>query len=163
MCAASYGGTVGLEAPQRAARCEGEETVMSDNKTVVKRFVTEYQNGRDDEVLSELVTPDVVDHSTSPGMPPGIEGVKAFHDGFHAAFSGLQADIHQQVAEGDMVVTRKTFRGTHTGDFMGIPPTGRDIELGVIDIVRIRDGQIAEHWNQLDQLGLLRQLGVVSV
>jgi len=105
----------------------------------------------------------VVDHAAAPGTPPGIAGVKAFHDAFHAAFSGLHADIHQQVAEDDMVVTRKTFRGTHTGDFMGIPPTGKEVELGVIDIVRIRDGQIAEHWNQLDQLGLLRQLGVVSV
>lgn len=137
--------------------------MSEDTRTVVKRFVTEYQNGRDEDVLEELIPEDVVDHSAAPGMPPGREGVKAFHDAFHAAFSGLHADIHQQVAEDDLVVTRKTFRGTHTGDFMGIPPTGREIELGVIDIVRIRNGQIAEHWNELDQLGLLRQLGVVSV
>lgn len=134
-----------------------------DNKTVVKRFVTEYQNGRDEDALRELVAIGVLDHAAAPGMPAGIEGVKAFHDAFHGAFSGLHADIHQQVAEDDLVVTRKTFHGKHTGDFMGIPATGRDIELGVIDIVRIRDGQIAEHWNQVDQLGLLTQLGVVSL
>ena len=130
------------------------------NKTLVKRFVTEYQNGRDEDTLRELIAPDVVDHAAAPGQPAGIEGVKAFHDGFHAAFSGLHADIHQQVAEDDLVVTRKTFHGRHTGDFMGIPPTGRDIELAVIDIVRVRDGQIAEHWNQVDQLDVLMQLGV---
>jgi predicted ester cyclase len=133
------------------------------NKTVVKRFVTEYQNGRDEAVLVELVAEDAVDHAAPPEAPPGRVGVKAFHDAFHAAFEGLHAEIHQQVAEDDLVVTRKTFHGRHTGDFMGIPPTGRDIELGVIDILRIRDGRIVEHWNQLDQLGLLRQLGVVSV
>jgi predicted ester cyclase len=66
------------------------------------------------------------------------------------------------LADGDLVATRKTFRGTHTGEFMGIPPTGRDIELGVIDIVRYRDGRIVEHWSQVDQLGLLQQLGVIT-
>jgi len=137
--------------------------MSEDNKTVVKRFVTEYQNGRDEEALVELIAEDAVNHAATSGEPAGRAGVKAFHDAFHAAFSGLHADIHQQVAEDDLVVTRKTFYGTHTGDFMGIPPTGKDVELGVIDIVRIRDGQIAEHWNQLDQLGLLTQLGVVSL
>ena len=136
--------------------------MSEENKTVVKRFVTEYQNGRDEDVMRELCAVDVVDHAAAPGLPPGLDGVKVFHDAFHAAFSGLHADIHQQVAEDDLVVTRKTFYGTHTGDFMGIPPTGREVEIGVIDILRIRDGQITEHWNQLDQLGLLRQLGVLT-
>ena len=118
--------------------------MSEENKTVVKRFVMEYQNDQDEDALRELCAVDAVDHSAAPGMPPAIEGVKAFHDAFHAAFSGLHAEIHQQVAEDDLVVTRKTFHGTHTGEFMGIPPTGREIELGVIDIVRVRDGKIAE-------------------
>jgi steroid delta-isomerase-like uncharacterized protein len=136
--------------------------VTEANKAAQRRFVLDYQNGRDEAVLEELVAEDMVDHAAPSGTPAGRAGVKAFHDAFHGAFSGLHADVEQMLAEDDLVVTRKTFRGTHTGDFMGIPATGRDIELGVIDIVRYQDGRIAEHWNQIDQLGLLRQLGVVS-
>jgi steroid delta-isomerase-like uncharacterized protein len=137
-------------------------SVTDANKARQQRFVRDYQNGRDEAVLDELVTEDVVDHAAPPGLPAGRAGIKAFHDAFHAAFSGLHADVHQMLAEDDMVVTRMTFRGTHTGDFMGIPATGRDIQLGVIDIVRYQGGRITEHWNQVDQLGLLRQLGVVT-
>jgi steroid delta-isomerase-like uncharacterized protein len=140
----------------------GTTSVTDANKARQQRFVRDYQNGRDEAVLDELVTEDVVDHAAPPGLPAGRAGIKAFHDAFHAAFSGLHADVHQMLAEDDMVVTRKTFRGTHTGDFMGIPATGRDIQLGVIDIVRYQGGRITEHWNQVDQLGLLRQLGVVT-
>jgi steroid delta-isomerase-like uncharacterized protein len=140
----------------------GTTSVTDANKARQQRFVRDYQNGRDEAVLDELVTEDVVDHAAPPGLPAGRAGIKAFHDAFHAAFSGLHADVHQMLAEDDMVVTRMTFRGTHTGDFMGIPATGRDIQLGVIDIVRYQGGRITEHWNQVDQLGLLRQLGVVT-
>lgn len=136
--------------------------VTQANKARQARFILEYQNDRDDAVLDELVAEDIVDHAAMPGLPPGRAGIKAFHDAFHAAFSGLHADAHQMLAEDDMVVTRKTFHGTHSGDFMGIPATGRDVEIGVIDIVRYQDGRIVEHWNQLDQLGLLRQLGVLA-
>ena len=66
------------------------------------------------------------------------------------------------IAEGDKVVTRKTLHGTHEGDFMGIPSTGKRVAFDVIDIVRYGNGQLVEHWNVVDQLGLMRQLGVVS-
>ena len=132
------------------------------NKTLVKRFVTEYQTNRDEAVLNELLAANVVDHSAFPGQAAGRAGVKQIFDAFHSAFSGFHAVIHDQVADSDKVVTRKTFRGTHTGEWMGIPPTGHDVEIGVIDIVRIADGQIVEHWNQVDQLGLMRQLGAVD-
>jgi len=136
--------------------------VSEANKTLMKRFVTEYQTGDDQAVLVELMAPDIVDHSALPGFPPGRDGVKALFDAFHAAFEGFRAEIHDQVAEDDRVVTRKTFHGRHQGEFMGAPATGRQISLDVIDIVRIADGRIVEHWNLVDQLGLLRQLGVVS-
>ena len=64
------------------------------------------------------------------------------------------------IAEGDRVMTYKTFTGTHTGEFQGIPPTGRPVRFDVMDIVRLEDGQIVEHWGLVDQLGLMRQLGV---
>ena len=137
---------------------------MSDpNKAVTSRFVTEYQSGAHDEsVLYDAVSPQVVDHSALPGIPPGRHGVKVLHDAFFAAFSDFHADIQDQISEADKVVTRKTLSGRHTGDWMGIPATDRDVRFDVIDIVRIADGQIVEHWNVVDQLGLMRQLGVVT-
>jgi predicted ester cyclase len=69
--------------------------------------------------------------------------------------------IHDQIAEGDKVVTRKVFHGTHHGELMGVAPTGREVQIEVIDIVRVEGGQIVEHWNVVDRLGLLQQLGVL--
>jgi predicted ester cyclase len=131
-------------------------------KDVVRRFVEGYQTAADDRVFVELLAPDVIDHSLPPGIAPGAAGVRQQFDAFRAAFSGFRAEILDQIAEGDKVVTRKVFRGTHTGEFQGISPTGRDVEISVIDIVRVHDGRITEHWNCVDRLALLAQLDAVS-
>ena len=81
---------------------------------------------------------------------------------FFAALPDLQAIIHDQVADGDKVVTRKTLRGTHLGPWMGIPPTGKVIDIEVIDILAVRDGKITDHWNLVDRLGLMQQMGVLA-
>jgi steroid delta-isomerase-like uncharacterized protein len=139
-----------------------DAVVMTEqNIALVKRFVVEYQTNHDESVLDELVAEEFVDRSPLPGVPPTREGVRGLFAGFHAAFSPFAAQIHDQVADGDKVVTRKTFHGRHVGDFMGIPATGRQVSIDVIDIVRIADGRIVEHWNVVDQLGLLRQLGAL--
>jgi predicted ester cyclase len=130
-------------------------------KDVVRRFVVEYQTGADERALQELMHPSVVDHSRPPGVAPGAEGVRQQFDGFRAAFPDFRATILDQVAEGDKVVTRKVFHGTHLGPFQGIEPTGREVEIHVIDIVRVADDQIVEHWNCVDRLGLLAQLGAL--
>ena len=75
----------------------------------------------------------------------------------------MKAIIHDQVAEGDQVTTRKSLRGTHLGDFLNIAPTGKAVSIEVIDILRLVDGKIVEHWNTVDLLGLMHQLGVMSV
>jgi steroid delta-isomerase-like uncharacterized protein len=131
------------------------------NKQIVRRFVDEYQTGASESAFEELLDQAILDHSRPPGIAPGAEGVRQQFDGFRAAFPDFRATILDQVAEGDKVVTRKVFHGTHKGDLWGIPATGREVEILVIDIVRIRDGKIAEHWNVVDQLGLMRQLGVL--
>jgi predicted ester cyclase len=130
-------------------------------RDVVRRFVDEYQSAAKEEALHELVHPDVVDHSRPPGVAPGAEGIRQQFDGFRSAFPDFRATILDQVAEGDKVVTRKVFHGTHLGSFQGIPPTGREVEIHLIDIVRVAGGQIVEHWNCVDRLGLLAQLGVL--
>jgi predicted ester cyclase len=130
-------------------------------KDVVRRFVEEYQTAADDRAFDELLDPDVVDHSRPPQIAPGARGVREQFDGLRAAFPGFRATILDQLAEGDKVVTRKVFTGTHLGPFEGIEPTGREVEIHVIDIVRVANGRIVEHWNCVDRLGLLAQLGAL--
>jgi predicted ester cyclase len=132
-------------------------------KTVVRRFVDEYQTGADERAFAELLHPDVLDHSRPPGIARGADGVRQQFDGFRAAFDGFRAEILDQIAEGDKVVTRKVFRGSHSGSFNGVEPTGAQVEIHVIDIVRVQDGRIVEHWNCVDRVGLLAQLGALPV
>ena len=132
------------------------------NKKIVQRFVTEYQTGNDQQVLRDTIADTLVNHTPmSPDAAGGIEEVKGIFDMFHAAFEGFTAEIVDQLAEGDKVMTYKTFSGTHTGEFMGIPPTGKHVRFDVMDIIRLADGRFVEHWGLIDQAGLLRQLGAL--
>ena len=132
------------------------------NKQVVRRFVDEYQTAARQESFAELLHPEVVDRSRPPGIAEGADGVRQQFEAFRAAFPDFHAVIHDQIAEGDKVVTRKVFHGTHRGELMGIAPTGREVQIEVIDIIRIEGGQIVEHWNVVDRLGLLQQLGALD-
>jgi steroid delta-isomerase-like uncharacterized protein len=96
-----------------------------------------------------------------PGIPADREGGFAYLFGFMKAFPDSQVTIEDMIAEGDQVVTKKTFTGTHTGDFAGIPSTGNKVTLEFVDIMRVRDGKIVEHWNCIDQLSFMQQLGVI--
>jgi predicted ester cyclase len=80
---------------------------------------------------------------------------------FRQAFPDSYFTIEDMIAEGDKVVTRKTFHGTHEGEFMGIPPTRRRVSISLIDIVRIAGGRVVEHWSLADNLGMMQQLGVI--
>jgi predicted ester cyclase len=132
-----------------------------ESKRIVRRFIDEYQTGASDASFAELLHPDVVDHSRPPGIAPGAEGVRQQFDGFRAGLPDFRATILHQVAEGDLVITHPVFNGTHTGELMGIPPTGREVEILVMDVVRVADGRIVEHWGLVDRLGLLQQLGAI--
>ena len=133
------------------------------NKAVIRRFVEEVQSRHNLDAVDDLFSPDCKDHSGAlpPGIPNNPAGFKQFFGMLNTAFPDIQATIHGQVAEGDKVVTRKTFTGTHLGDFMGIPATGKPVAFGVIDIMRVVDGKITDHWGIADQMGLMQQLGVV--
>ena len=143
--------------PPGADRTEG----MSREKSIVRCLVEEAQGKGNLAVIDELIAEDFVDHSAFQGLPPTREGVRILFGALRAAFPDLVVDIHEQIGEGEKVVTRKTFSGTHRGDFMGVPPSGNRIAFEVIDILTVRDDKIREHRLQMDQLGLLKQLGAM--
>lgn len=133
----------------------------TDNKAIVSRFVEAAQTRHDLSAIDEMMSVDFVDHSVPPGLPPDREGVKIQFAMFFDALPDMHAVIHEQIAEGDKVMTRKSLCGTHQGALFGVPPTHKPISIEVIDILRVRDGKITDHWNLVDQLGLMRQLGIV--
>ena len=95
-----------------------------------------------------------MDHNLAPGQPDGIEGVRQFFGALRSAISNLQVDLEHVLAEGDLVMTHVSLRGTHTGDLMGIAPTGKDVVLRISDIVRIANGKAVERWGVEDLSGL---------
>ena len=106
---------------------------------------------------------DFIDHAARPGSPPGGEGVKAYIVALLRAFPDLNISINRQIAEGDLVVTHGTYSGTMTGEFAGMPPSGKQMISDGIHIVRVRDGKLVEHWAVVDELGMLQQLGFIEV
>jgi steroid delta-isomerase-like uncharacterized protein len=131
------------------------------NKALVRRFVDKVQSAGDIDAVDELCSPEFVNHSAPPRVPPNCEGVKQLTTMFRRAFPDSYFTVEDMIAEGEKVVTRKTFHGTHEGEFMGIPPSGRSVSMGLIDIVRVSEGRVVEHWSMGDNLGLMQQLGVV--
>ena len=132
-----------------------------ENKALNRRFVEEVINQGNTDAIDELIDPGVVDHAAPPGFPTGREGAKQFFAMMRSAFPDLHLTIEDMIAEGDKVVMRSTWSGTHQGEFMGVPATGRRVTVGGIDISRCADGRMVEHWEQFDALGLMQQLGVV--
>ena len=117
------------------------------NKLVVARFNKEVIEQGNVSAFNELMAPTFVDRSAPAGVPPGPEGMLyAFNQVLRPAFPDLKVTIHEQVAEGDRVTTRKTITGTHLGPLFGISATNRSISIEVIDIVRVVNGQYVEHW-----------------
>ena len=134
---------------------------VEENKAVARRYWEEAFNAGNLERLDELCAPDYVGHRPVPGVPPTVEGEKQLLAMYRAAFPDVRGTIEDQIAEGDRVVSRLRFRGTHQGEFAGLPPTGTEATTTGIHIVRLKDGRIAEAWGEWDQLGLLQQLGAI--
>ncbi len=136
--------------------------MSTQNKALTKRFF-EAWNTRDLDAFDEIIAPDAVDHD--PQNPfremPGPAAAKRSAEMYHSAFSDARFNVHDQLAEGDFVVTRWTGTGTQDGELMGIPPTGKWVEIAGITIDRIVGGKIAESWTCFDTLGMMQQLGAV--
>ena len=134
----------------------------AENKAIFRRFVDEVMNQGKISTIDELFAPDFVGHVQLPPAPAmNREGVKLLFSMYQSAFSGFQATIEDLIAEGDKVVGLLTVRGTHTGNFVGIPPTGKRVTFQTMDIFRTVGDKIVEHWAMPDQFSLRQQLGVI--
>lgn len=132
-----------------------------ENKAVARRVFDEILNQGNLAAVNELFAIDTVDHNPLPGQVPGFEGAKQGFEVLRTGFPDIHFTVEDQVAEGDKVVTRWTMRGTHTGVFMGRPPTGRPVEIPGIAIFRVVDGRIVDRWRAADDLGRMRQIGAI--
>jgi predicted ester cyclase len=133
------------------------ETTQEQNKAVVRRFITETDRGNL-EVVFDVMAEDVQWHLGGAALDR--EALLAASKSFYAAFPDLSHEFRDLLAVDDRVVLRAVDSGTHTGDFMGIAPTGRSVSFGIIAVFRLAEGRIAEAWEEADLLGLLGQLGV---
>ena len=141
---------------ERSAAVPGE-----DNAAVVRRWIEAY-NERDLEAEAAVLAPGLVVHvSAAPGPLEGLEAWRRFSGSFAEAFPDLRLTVQDIAAEGDTVAARVAFRGTHRGEFQGIPPTGKEVAFSSIEIDRMGDGKVEEHWFEMDLLGLMGQLGAI--
>ena len=130
------------------------------NRNTVRRYYEEVLNGRQLQLLDELAVSDYDEHSPFPGQPNGIDGLRARVGVITAAFAPVFT-VHRLVCEGDTVVAHWTNTGTHQGEFMGLPASGRTVTISGIDVHVLRDGRLSEHWHVIEELQMLQQLGVI--
>jgi steroid delta-isomerase-like uncharacterized protein len=130
---------------------------------VVRRNTEEVQSRGDFATFDELFAADFIDHTPQPGFPADRAAVRTLYRTLREAFPDFHAEIHFQLLEagGDRVTTYKTYHGTHQRTFMGIAATGRTIHFETVDVMRVRDGKITEHWGVGNLFSLAQQLGLL--
>jgi predicted ester cyclase len=127
----------------------------------VRRYVEEFVDRSNFDLSEEIFAPNFVRYDAGPDQGSRVEDLKHFFAMLHSGFPGFQSTIEDLLSEGDKVALRFTFRGIHQGEFMGIAPTGKEVTMSGIEILRIADGKLVEMWNQEDVLGMMRQLGAI--
>jgi predicted ester cyclase len=134
---------------------------MSDSGNVerFRRLIDEGFTGGNLDVVDELISPECVEHQR--GNRSGVDGAKEVIRTLHRWMSDFSLTIEDVAVAGDVVWARNRARGVNTGSVMGNPPSGRLVEIDVIDIVRFEDGRVVEHWGIADQLGMMLQLGLM--
>jgi predicted ester cyclase len=128
------------------------------NEALVRRFIREIFANKNVAALDDFLAADYVDHFLPPELPPGLEGNRLFFKGLFHAFPDLDYALEDVIASGDKVVCRDVITATHRGEYWGIPATGRPVRFTGICILRVEGDRLAEHWHEVDRLGLMRQL-----
>jgi predicted ester cyclase len=135
------------------------KSLLDQNKAVVLRFNKEFIEQGNMQSFRELVADDVINHAALPGAPNGRESMSYFIlEILRRGFSDISVEIFDQVAESDKVTTRKALHARHTGEFMGVAATNKNVSIDVIDIIRLRDGKYAEHWGLSNIPSVLKML-----
>jgi predicted ester cyclase len=133
------------------------------NEAIYRRFVDEVLNAGDPEAADRFFAPEFVDHSLPEGVPGTLAGFKQWFDAFRRAFPDARWEIDVILAGGDLVARQQTFRATHVGEYLGVPPTGREVRASEAGIVRFDGGRMVEFWGVFDESALLRQLGAPAL
>jgi steroid delta-isomerase-like uncharacterized protein len=132
-----------------------------ENKAAFRRTYEEIFNQGNFGAADELIAADFVDREEHPGNVPGPDALRTVATMLRTAFPDLHFTIEELIADGDLVAGRMTMRGMHDGPLMGVPPTGRQVQQTHMHFVRFRDGKAVEHWGLRDDVGLMRQLGLM--
>ena len=134
---------------------------MADYKERARRWYAEVMNAGNEDVIDEICAPNFVDHDPLPGTADDRDGLHDFVKQVRSAFPDLETTVDDTLVEGDEIAVRSTFRGTHQGDFMGIPATGKKVEVANYDFVRFEGDRAVEHWGTIDSAALMEQIGAV--
>ena len=134
--------------------------MSEENKALMQQFI-DGMNAQDDSFVERFVAPNYVEHDPMPGQAPGAQGLQDMMQMFYAGFPDMKGTVNQIISEGDVVSVALTTTGTHNGDFMGIPATGKKISITEVHMVRIADGKMVEHWGLADGMTMMQQLGVM--
>jgi len=135
------------------------DDTADDAKAIVRRNTEKVQGEGDFALFDELFADDFVDHTPQPGTTPDKAGVRVLYTRLREAFPDFRPEIRWQTVEGDLVTTYKIYHGTHLGEFLGVPPTGRTIQFETVDAMRVRHGKITEHWGVANLFSVMQQLG----
>ena len=134
--------------------------MSEENKAIVRRIIEDFNHGYLDSVV-ELSAPDFIYHGAPPGVPPTREGWKQLLAMFKTGFPDIHFHIEHLISEGDLVMVRFTGHGTHQGELMGIPATGKEVAFSGVVILRFANGKMVERWEEFDMMGMMMQLGVI--
>lgn len=132
------------------------------NLAATERWGAEVASAGNYDVLDEILAPDFVDHDPAPDQGPGIEGLKAFFLKMRSAFPDLKVEPVEVAGTDDHVAMRYTIRGTHEGEFQGVAPTGRSFKVSALQLARFENGRCVERWGSTDELGMMKQLGILA-
>ena len=130
-----------------------------DNRALLRRYMSEVWEHGEPEAVKRFVAPSYRRHTSPATQPLDLVGQIQRLKGFREAFPDISIEVEDVIAEDDRVAFRSTLRGTHLGQFLGLPPTGREVIIGLFDVIHIEDGRFVDHWGGPDLFDLLRQLG----
>jgi steroid delta-isomerase-like uncharacterized protein len=139
-----------------------QSTASEAAKAIIRRNTEEVQGGGNWQLFDELCADTFLDHTPQPNCTPDKAGALALYRKLREAFPDFRAVIHWQRADGDVVTTFKTYFGTHKGDFLGVPATGKTVHFETVDAMRVQDGKITEHWGVANLYSVLQQLDALA-